>query len=57
MQTRSSDNLRRHARDLLDDVERHGESFVIERWGRPVAVLIPIKDWRNLELMKRERKE
>lgn len=54
MQTRSSDNLRRHARDILDDVEQRGQTFMIERWGRPVAVLIPMEMWRNLESAKTE---
>jgi prevent-host-death family protein len=55
MQKRSSDNLRRHARDILDDVEQHGESFVIERWRRPVAVVISIDEWRELEKLRGEQ--
>jgi prevent-host-death family protein len=54
METRSSDNLRRHARDILDGVERRGECFIIERWRRPVAVVVPIEEWRKLERLMHE---
>lgn len=43
MQIASSDATSKF-RELLDATENHGKTFVITRWGRPVAVLAPYVD-------------
>lgn len=45
MQTRSTSDLARSARDLVDNVMKTGEPVQIERYRKPVAVLISPEDW------------
>lgn len=39
-----SDEVRRRFRELLDAVEHKGEHVIVQRYTRPVAVIVPI-DW------------
>jgi len=43
--------LQRHLAQYIDRVER-GESIVITRYGKPMAVLIPIPKARDLGLLR-----
>jgi prevent-host-death family protein len=40
---------RRHFGRLLEDVSNHGDEVVIERAGKPVAVVIPSARYASLE--------
>ena len=50
--------VRNGFREVLDDVQHGGKHVTIERWKRPVAVLVP-KDWydRASALMERQARE
>lgn len=41
--------LRRELYDVLDQVEREGTQVIVERYSRPVAALIPIRDLGRLD--------
>jgi prevent-host-death family protein len=41
-----SDELRRDLRHLLDSVEHEGAQVIVQRYDRPMAVIVPI-DWRS----------
>jgi Antitoxin Phd_YefM, type II toxin-antitoxin system len=41
MKTIQSDYLRRHPRDVLNEVERGGEHFTVLRYQTPAAVIVP----------------
>jgi|JI10StandDraft_1071094.scaffolds.fasta_scaffold62632_5 prevent-host-death family protein len=41
MNTLSITELRRRLSQILDEVEKFGRSFIITRYGKPIAVLQP----------------
>ena len=47
--TRSVSDLRKHLSELLDDVLDKGARIVLERRGKPVAVLLNPEDFRILD--------
>lgn len=55
--TISAMDLRKEAGRLLDLVELRGETFVVERSGRPKAALVPIQELEQMNRMKAEAKE
>ena len=44
MKTHSISDLRNHLPSVIDDVTRTNEPVIIERYGKPVASIIPFKD-------------
>jgi antitoxin (DNA-binding transcriptional repressor) of toxin-antitoxin stability system len=50
MKTIQSDYLRRHPRDVLNEVERDGEQFTVLRYQTPAAVIVPY-DWHRTVLI------
>jgi prevent-host-death family protein len=53
IRTVKSDEARTFFRDLLDDVTA-GREVVIERYNKPVGVLIPHTQWQRLKKLQRE---
>ena len=45
---------RSHLRDIVDQVERQSDTFIIHRNGRPAAAVVPIEVY---ESWKRQRRE
>jgi prevent-host-death family protein len=43
---------RKHFGELLESVYYRGEAVTIERAGKPMAVVIPAAEWRDLELAR-----
>jgi antitoxin (DNA-binding transcriptional repressor) of toxin-antitoxin stability system len=54
MQTRTANDLAKNARDVLDLVEKSGESIEIRRYWRPVAVLVPVGEWTFLDRLREQ---
>lgn len=50
-------NLRREFGTLLDRADYRNESFVIERAGKPKAVLVPYSEFEQLQRIRREARE
>lgn len=46
--TLDSRNARTKWRDIMDTAQTGGET-VIERYGRPTAVVVPFEDWQALQ--------
>lgn len=44
MKTASTDDARRNLRAMLNDVERNGEHYELQRFGETAAVVVPF-DW------------
>ncbi len=44
--TVSSGEARTQWRDLLDGIQSHASDVVIERYGKPIATLIPFADYQ-----------
>ena len=44
MKTVTMTELRRNLSKILDEVESEGTEFLITRYGKPVAVLLPWKE-------------
>jgi prevent-host-death family protein len=47
-------DLRREAGTLLDRADYRRESFVIERAGKPKAVLVPYTEFKQLQRIRQE---
>lgn len=43
----SAVDTRRLLGALLDDVARNGAEYVVERWGKPAAAIIPIQTYEK----------
>src|SRR5690606_31657515 len=50
-------DLRRESGALLDRADYRRESFVIERAGKPKAVLVPYSEFEQLERIRQEAAE
>lgn len=37
------DEVRRHLRDLLNEVEHYDAHLTVERYGKPAAVIVPVE--------------
>ena len=48
----SAMDLRKEPGRFLDRVSYRGESFLIERAGEPKAVLVPVRDYREMKRLK-----
>ena len=46
--TMSSREARTHWRDVLDTVDKGDADVIIERYGKPIATLIPFADYQAL---------
>ncbi|MCC7451628.1 MAG: type II toxin-antitoxin system prevent-host-death family antitoxin [Anaerolineae bacterium] len=55
--TISAMDLRKETGALLDRVDYRGERFIVERSGKPKAVLIPLSEYEQLERQRREARE
>lgn len=53
----SAMELRSNPGTVLDRVDYRNESFIIERAGKPKAVLIPVYDYQKLLRIKKEAKK
>lgn len=49
--------LRRESGTLLDRADYRNESFVIERAGKPKAVLVPYTEFEQLQRIRQEAEE
>ncbi len=52
----SSTELRTYLRDVLEDVRYNGGIYVIETFGRPMAVLVGIDKAKELSLLSSQDK-
>ncbi len=50
-------DLRRESGTLLDRADYRNESFVIERAGKPKAVLVPYSEFEQLQRIRQEARE
>lgn len=50
--TISTGSLRQHLADTLNRAERSKDRIVVERNGRPVAVIVPVEDLDALEALE-----
>jgi prevent-host-death family protein len=48
-------DLRKHMNEVLNRVKFGGERIIIVRHGKPVAVIVPLKDFEVLEKLKNDR--
>lgn len=55
--TISAMDLRKESGRFLDRVDLRRETFVIERSGKPKAVLVPIQEFEQMNRIKDEAKE
>jgi prevent-host-death family protein len=55
--TISAMDLRREPRRVLDQVYYQGRRFIVERAGEPKAVLVPLREFEQMERGKREARE
>ena len=53
----SAMDLRKEPGRFLDRVSYRGESFLIERAGEPKAVLVPVRDYREMKRLKQVSKD
>ena len=53
----SAMELRSNPGTVLDRVDYRNESFIIERAGKPKAVLIPVYDYQKLLRIKKDAKQ
>ena len=47
---------KREFSEIVSRVSLRGERFIIERRGKPMAVLVSVEDMRTLELASKEKK-
>ena len=50
-----STDLRQRLTDVLQTVQRRGETFVIETFGRPQAAIVNLEEYRQFERFRQER--
>jgi prevent-host-death family protein len=50
-------DLRKGAGTFLDRVDLRGERFIVERAGKPKAVIISVAEYEQVERLRREAKE
>jgi prevent-host-death family protein len=50
-----STDLRQRLTDVLQAVQRRGETYVIETFGRPQAALVNLEEYRQFERFRQER--
>ena len=53
----SAMDLRKEPGRFLDRVSYRGESFIIERAGKPKAVLVPIREFAEMKRLREETKK
>lgn len=44
--------IKRHFSEVVNDVNREGEHFIIERKGKPMAAMVSIKEFELIEKQK-----
>ncbi len=47
--TINATELRTNTRDLMERVKYHGEQFIVETFGRPMAVIISFEDFNRIK--------
>jgi PHD/YefM family antitoxin component YafN of YafNO toxin-antitoxin module len=52
MQKRSTHELSRITRDILDEVLKTGEPVEIQRYRKPVAFLVSTEDWAEFSTLR-----
>lgn len=48
-------SLRQRLTDILQAVREQGETYIIETFGRPQAVIISLDEYRQFQRFRRER--
>lgn len=53
IKTIGSDTARLNFRDVLDEVYREKSEFVVERYSKPVAVVVGYEQWQALKELQK----
>ena len=53
-ETVSALKARKNLGELLDKAHYQSDSFIIERAGKEIAAIVPLEDYKKLEILKRK---
>lgn len=50
----SAMEVRKHLGEILEKIHYHGDTFIIQRAAKPMAVLVPVKQYEQWQLRREQ---